>query len=99
MIHRFKLSAALLGAAALASLGCLATLPALAQGVVSLPDGPVDCGGAARLPMGSWTIMRPVTIAPDGMSIGLSPGQTFAPNQMYQGVEVTAVLDRNCGNR
>jgi hypothetical protein len=94
---RFKIAGALGGAAALALLAVF-TPPAMAQPVNSLPDGPVNCGGVARLPMGSWAIMRPVTISPNGNTIGLAPGQTFAPNQMYDGVEVSAVLDRDCGN-
>jgi hypothetical protein len=94
---RLKIAGALGGAAALALLA-IVTPPAMAQPVNSLPDGPVNCGAVTRLPMGSWSIMRPVTIAPNGTTIGLSPGQTFAPNQIYDGVEVTAVLDRDCGN-
>jgi hypothetical protein len=99
MTHRDKILGALGGGAALALFGLFAPAPALAQPANSLPDGQVDCGAVNRLPMGSWTIMSPVTISPNGTTIGLSPGQTFAPNQMYDGVEVTAVLDRNCGNR
>jgi len=48
---------------------------------------------------GSWTVLRPATIYPQGMGLGLMPGQTFAPNQRVNGFEVTAILDRNCGNR
>jgi hypothetical protein len=33
------------------------------------------------------------------VALGLSPGETFAPNQLADGIEITAVLDRNCGNR
>jgi hypothetical protein len=29
----------------------------------------------------------------------LAPGQTFAKNQFVSGIEVTTVLDRNCGNQ
>jgi hypothetical protein len=99
MIHRDKILGALGGGAAVALLGLLAPPPVAAQAVNSLPDGQVDCGAAARLPMGSWTVIRPLTIQPNGTTVGLSPGQIFAPNQIYDGVEVTAVLDRDCGNR
>jgi hypothetical protein len=33
------------------------------------------------------------------MALSLAAGETLAPNQMMNGIEVTAVLDRNCGNR
>ena len=84
------------GAAAALILGAFGSLPAAAQN--SYPDGQVNCGAVARMPMGSWHVMSPVTISPDGRTMTLAPGQTFAPNQMYGGVEVSAVLDRNCGN-
>jgi hypothetical protein len=29
----------------------------------------------------------------------LAPRQTFAKNQFVDGIEVTTVLDRNCGNQ
>ena len=98
MIYPAKTWCRLFGAAAMLALGVAGSQSALAQGM-SMPDGPVACNAVARLPMGSWTILRPVTIQPNGMTIGLAPGQTFAPNQLDDGVEVTAVLDRNCGNR
>jgi len=97
MVYPAKTCCRLIGAAAVVAAGVLASQSALAQGV-SIPDGPVACDAVARLPLGSWTVLRPVTISPGGRTIGLAPGQTFAPNQMYNGVEVTAVLDRNCGN-
>ena len=99
MIQPATLARRLAGAAAALLLVGAFVGPASAQAVNSMPDGPINCGAVARLPMGSWTVMRPVTIAPNGQPIGLAPGQRFAPNQMYDGVEVTAVLDRDCGNR
>jgi hypothetical protein len=99
MTHCHKLRIGLPGAGVALVLASVFAAPAMAQGVNSLPDGPVDCSAVARLPMGAWNVVRPVTIRPNGMTIGLSPGQTFTPNEIYQGVEVTAALDRNCGNR
>jgi hypothetical protein len=44
-------------------------------------------------------VLRPATIYPQGVAMSFAPGQTFTPNQLVDGIEVTAVLDRNCGNR
>jgi hypothetical protein len=72
---------------------------AMAQAASSLPDGPVACDAFQRVGNGSWTVLRPETLYPQGVPLSLAAGQTFAPNQMYDGFEVTAILDRNCGNR
>lgn len=44
-------------------------------------------------------MLRPTTINPQGVQMNLTPGQTFTKNQFIGGIEVTTVLDRNCGNR
>ena len=56
-------------------------------------------GDFQRGPEGSWTVVRPTTISPEGVQLNLAPGQTFAKNQFVGGIEVTTVLDRNCGNQ
>ena len=71
---------------------------AKAQGVNSLPDGPVACDAFQRSGHGSWTVLRPATLYPNGVPLSLVAGQTFAPNQMFQSFDVTAILDRSCGN-
>jgi len=81
------------------SLGCVWLPLAIAQTVASRPDGPVACDAFQRVGNGSWAVLRPATIYPEGVALGLSPGETFAPNQLADGIEITAVLDRNCGNR
>lgn len=80
-------------------LSCASPHLAMAQSVNSEPDGPVACSAFQRGGNGSWTVLRPATIYPQGVPLGLEAGQTFAPNQMFDGFEVTAILDRNCGNR
>ena len=72
---------------------------AVAQGVNSLPDGPVACDAFERSSHGSWTVLRQATLYPNGVPLGLVPGQTFAPNQIFEGFEITAILDRDCGNQ
>jgi hypothetical protein len=91
------LGAALLGGAAVLSAICVAPSSGMAQ-TGSMPDGAVDCGAVARLPGGSWAVLRPATISPGGRTMALMPGQTYIPSEMVGGVEVAAVLDRNCGN-
>ena len=61
-------------------------------------DGPVACSDFQRSANGTWTVLHPTTIIPEGVRLNLAAGQTFAKNQMVDGVEVTTVLDRNCGN-
>ena len=81
------------------SVGCAIPQLVMAQGANRLPDGPVACDAFQRVGNGSWTVLRPETLYPRGVPLSLAAGQTFAPNQMYEGFEVTAILDRNCGNR
>jgi hypothetical protein len=71
--------------------------PARAQGVNSLPGGPVVCEAFQGSGHGSWTVLRPATYTPWG-SVEPCSRATFAPNQMFQGFEATAILDRSCGN-
>ena len=62
-------------------------------------NGPIACGEFQRGPNGSWTVLRQTTISPQGVQLNLATGQTFAKNQLVSGIEVTTVLDRNCGNQ
>lgn len=87
-----------MGAAAMLLLGCAWPLAATAASVNSA-DGAISCNDFRRDANGAWTVLRPTTIAPQGVVISLSPGQTFAKNQWLGGIEVTTVLDRNCGNQ
>jgi hypothetical protein len=99
MRHREKETSWSLGAMAAAILfGCATAHPGTAQSV-SRSDGPIACGDFQRGANGSWTVLRPTTMSPQGVQLNLAPGQTLAKNQFVSGVEVTTVLDRNCGNR
>jgi len=92
-----KLFALIFGAALLSS--CALPRLVVAQGVNSLPDGPVACDAFQRGSHGSWTVLRQATLYPNGVPLSLAPGQSFAPNQMFEGFEITAILDRDCGNQ
>src|SRR5437899_1633800 len=63
-----------------------------------ISDGPIACGAFQRGANGSWTVLHPTTITPQGVQLTLTLGQSFAKNQFVGGIEVTTVLDRNCGN-
>ena len=93
-----KTGSSLAAAVAVLFFGCVAARPGMAQGL-SGSDGPIACGDFQRGPNGSWTVLRQTVIAPQGVKLNLAPGQTFAKNQFVSGVEVTTVLDRNCGNQ
>ena len=94
-VYQKKLRISSAAAAASLLLGVWAQ-PMLAEN--SLPDGPIACGAFQRSANGSWTVLRPATISPSGVQLNLASGETFAKNQFLYGIEVTTVLDRNCGN-
>jgi hypothetical protein len=87
----------LAAAAAALILGCGWPQAGMAQNR-NLPDGPIPCTDFQRGADGSWTVMHPTTIRPQGVAMNLQPGQTFAKNQSLDGIEITTVLDRHCGN-
>lgn len=87
-----------LAAAALPLTGGTAA-PAYAQVSMTDPDAHVLCPAFQRSGHGAWTATAPVTLDfSNGLSIRVAPGQSFVPNSTTGGVEVSAVLDRHCGN-
>ena len=80
-------------------LGSAAAVPAMAQVSMTNPDAAVACGAFQRFGGGAWSAIAPTTLNFDnGMSVSVRPGQSFAPGSTVGGVEVTATLDRHCGN-
>jgi hypothetical protein len=59
----------------------------------------VACDAFQRQPLGAWTVLRATTIAPEGVTIELPAGHTFASGETYEDVDITAILDRYCGAR
>lgn len=89
----------LLAAASVLLAGSAAAVPAMAQVSMTDPDAAVSCGAFQRWGSGGWTATAPTTLNFDnGMSLPVAPGQSFAPGSTVGGVEVTATLDRHCGN-
>ena len=85
-------------AAALLLIGS-AAVPVYAQVSMTDPDAAVACGAFQRYAGGTWTAVAPTTLDyNNGVSLRIAPGQSFTPNATVGGVEVTATLDRHCGN-
>lgn len=93
-----KIGLSFAAAAAALLLGGLWPHPGIAQNA-NLPDGPIACTDFHRGANGSWTVVHPTAIRPQGVELKMVPGETFAENQFVHGVEVANVLDRNCGNK
>ena len=99
MTHRDDdMGGTLVAAYAAIFFGCATAHPAIAQSV-SRSDGPIACGEFQRCPNGFWTVLRQTTINSQWVRLNLAPGQAFAKNQFVSSIEVTTVLDRNCGNQ
>lgn len=76
------------------------TAPAAAQPVQQpRAAAAVPCDAFQRQPLGAWTVLRPVTIAPEGVSVELPAGRTFSTDETFEGIDIGTVLDRYCGNR
>jgi hypothetical protein len=87
MTHRDKKIGWTLVAAATAIFsGCVTAHPGMAQSV-SRSDGPIACKDFQRGSNGSWTVLRPTTMIPQGVQLNLAPGQTFAKNQFVGGID------------
>lgn len=95
---RYRKAATRLSIAAAGALVFGVASPLGAKAATVYSDGPIACSAFARGANGSWTVLRATMIAPQGIAINLAPGQTFSKNQWVGGIEVTTVLDRNCGN-
>jgi hypothetical protein len=86
-------------AAAALLLSAVATAPAYAAPGVTEPDAAVACQAFQRSGNGGWTATAPTVLNfTNGTSLAISPGATFAAGNTIGGIEVTAVLDRHCGN-
>jgi hypothetical protein len=77
--------------AAACFIALLTAAPALAQ-------SPAMCSAFSRTAAGGWTVLAPVAISVDGLVLSPTVGTTFAAGSSIHGVEMTDVLDRECGN-
>jgi hypothetical protein len=74
--------------------------------VVLLSAGPslaqreaVPCSAFSRSGSGGWKVLAPVMLNFDGRLYSPTVGTTFAAGSMQHGIEMSDVLDRQCGNR
>ena len=72
----------------MASLGRLIYwLPQLRSRTVITSDGPIRLREVQSHANGSWTVLRSMTISPQGVQLNLALGQTFSNNQYVSGIE------------
>jgi hypothetical protein len=67
--------------------------PSLAQ------RDPVPCSAFSRNASGGWTVRAPVMLDLGGTLLAPMVGTIFAAGSTMHGIEMSDVLDRNCGNR
>jgi hypothetical protein len=76
---------------------CLLPVAAAAQPAAA--TRPVACDAFQRQPLGAWTVLRETTIAPEGVTIDVPAGRTFSAGETFDDVDITAILERYCGER
>jgi hypothetical protein len=76
--------------AAAAALLIFAAGPSLAQSV--------PCSAFARNTAGGWRVTGPTVLDLNGMLLAPMVGTTFAAGTTTHGIEMSAMLDRACGN-
>ncbi|HWD59993.1 MAG TPA: hypothetical protein VG308_17040 [Stellaceae bacterium] len=62
-------------------------------------DGPIPCTAFQRNTAGGWRVLSPVTMNFGGSLYSPMVGTTFAAGASQHGIEMSDVLDRQCGNR
>ena len=83
-----------MAAAAVALLGGEAT-----HTVARAAEGPVPCSAFARNSSGGWRVLAPVMLAVGGRLYSPTVGTTLAAGATQHGIEMSDVLDQQCGNR
>jgi hypothetical protein len=78
---------------ATASIMLLSAGPSLAQSAA------VPCDAFARTSYGAWRVLDPVMLDLNGRLYSPTVGTTFAAGSMQNGIEMSDVLDQQCGNR
>lgn len=69
------------------------------SGIAKAADGPIPCSAFGRGAAGSWRVLAPVTLNLDGRLYSPMVGTTFAAGSTQRGIEMSGVLDQQCGNR
>ncbi len=67
--------------------------------IAKAADGPMPCSAFARSSFGSWRVTAPVMIDLGGRLYSPTVGTTFPAGATERGIEMSDVLDRQCGNQ
>jgi hypothetical protein len=78
---------------AAASLLLLTAAPSLAQREA------IPCSAFARNGYGGWRVLSPVMLALGGRIYSPTVGTVFSAGSTQNGIEMSDVLDQQCGNR
>lgn len=62
-------------------------------------DGPMPCSAFQRNSGGAWRVLAPVTLNLGGQLYSPTVGTTFPAGGNQDGVEMSELLDQQCGNR
>jgi len=90
-----RLRRAALAASAVLLIGASATHPVAARAA----DGPMPCSAFARNGAGGWRVLAPVTLAVGDRLYSPMVGTTFPAGASENGLEMSDLLDQQCGNR
>ena len=71
----------------------LTTAPSLAQRET------IPCGAFMRGPGGGWRVVGPVMLDLGGRLYSPTVGTVFSAGATHNGIEMSDVLDQQCGNR
>ncbi|MBV8778758.1 MAG: hypothetical protein JO032_08100 [Alphaproteobacteria bacterium] len=80
-------------ALAVAALILLSVGPSLAQRAA------VPCDAFARTSFGAWRVLDPVMLNLNGRLYSPTVGTVFPAGGMQNGIEMSDILDQQCGNR
>lgn len=67
--------------------------------IAKAADGPIPCDAFSRNTAGSWRVLAPVTLEVGGTLYSPMVGTTFPAGASENGIEMSDVLDQQCGNR
>jgi hypothetical protein len=67
--------------------------------VARAADGPMPCSAFARNSTGGWRVLAPVTLELGDRLYSPMVGTTFAAGATQNGIEMSDILDQQCGNR
>jgi hypothetical protein len=91
----YRLCRAAMAAAAVLLVGAGAGHPVAAKAA----DGPMPCSAFQRNAGGGWRVLAPVTLEVGDRLYSPMVGTTFPAGGSQNGIEMSDILDQQCGNR